>query len=449
MDNPTRPEPPGPTGAADLVELVRRAGDLWRWAGQPSEEQLRSAAEAPGATGGPPPGEVAEGIIELVLTGNGLTWGTLEPFVLACLRCGNRPPDRTDIDLGNWRTTWAAVESAETWSTGYDPYPATEPAPVSDPTQASDVTQASEPTQASDVTPGPTTEPVAISAPSYFTTEPIPVVSAPPPVQPVQPVQPVRYSAPLTAPEPWVVSHATPPRSSRRLPVILGSVVGVITLVAVGVTVAVAGGDPHQSGSGSASGSTSAGSTTTLPDGMALPAQAPLPSTSASASASPSPSHTTTTATTASGSQTAPGDVLSPGRTTSAAPPVGAASNPPATTRPTTSSPTPSPKPSPTAAPPTVCTSDGHCAGKAYFVADGEHLWVCDQLADGHGVVAQYTRTDVPGQNNEAVNTGGAGTCIDHNMNMPEGAKITFRVCLKEGSSSDRFSCGSWKTAVS
>ena len=55
---------------------------------------------------------------------------------------------------------------------------------------------------------------------------------------------------------------------------------------------------------------------------------------------------------------------------------------------------------------------------------------VCDEKSDGLGVLAQYRRTDVPLQNNEAAAKGGAGTCVDHNMNMAEGTKITFRVCL-------------------
>lgn len=67
-------------------------------------------------------------------------------------------------------------------------------------------------------------------------------------------------------------------------------------------------------------------------------------------------------------------------------------------------------------------------------MADGEHLFVCDQSPDGYGAVAKYTRTDVPLQNNIATNTNGSGTCIDHNMNMPEGAHITFSICLiKDG----------------
>ena len=76
-----------------------------------------------------------------------------------------------------------------------------------------------------------------------------------------------------------------------------------------------------------------------------------------------------------------------------------------------------------------ICTPGG-CAAHAYFVAYGEHLFVCDDAKDGYGAIAQYTRSDVPGQNNDARNTNGSGTCIDHNMSMPEGSTITFRVCL-------------------
>jgi hypothetical protein len=110
-------------------------------------------------------------------------------------------------------------------------------------------------------------------------------------------------------------------------------------------------------------------------------------------------------------------------RTTPPASPPGA---PPALTA--------SPQPSTAKAEPTpatVCTPSG-CAGKAYFVANGEHLFVCDEKSDAYGVIAVYTRTDVPGQSNEAANRNGYGTCIDHDMNMPEGAKITFKVCLAD-----------------
>jgi hypothetical protein len=112
-------------------------------------------------------------------------------------------------------------------------------------------------------------------------------------------------------------------------------------------------------------------------------------------------------------------------------------------------SPTPSPAPKPSTTkpaptPPTVCTTGG-CAGSAYFVANGDHLFVCDDKSDGYGVIAQYTRTDVPGQNNEAANRGGWNTCVDHNMNMAEGTKLTFRVCLVN-KANERFACSGYIT---
>jgi serine/threonine protein kinase len=70
------------------------------------------------------------------------------------------------------------------------------------------------------------------------------------------------------------------------------------------------------------------------------------------------------------------------------------------------------------------------------------------QFANEADVMAQvqYTRTDVD-QSNEARNSDGAGTRVDHNMNMPEGAKITFRVCLVDGKGAP-FGCGAFKTAT-
>lgn len=109
-----------------------------------------------------------------------------------------------------------------------------------------------------------------------------------------------------------------------------------------------------------------------------------------------------------------------------------------ATSIPTSSNPKPAPPP------PTACTPKG-CAAKAYFVAYGDHLYVCDESGDGYGAIAQYTRTDYPGQNNDAVNKNGQGTCVDHNMNMPEGAKITFRVCLLK-STGEVFDCSGYLT---
>jgi len=134
--------------------------------------------------------------------------------------------------------------------------------------------------------------------------------------------------------------------------------------------------------------------------------------------------------------QPAPAPVIVPGNPVPVRPRAPAPAPQP---RPSTSAvhsrPTPQPAPPPATA--AVCTPNG-CAARAYFVATGEHLFVCDQETDGYGGAAFYTRTDVPGQNNLATDTNGSGTCIDHNMNMPDGAKITFKVCLVDAD--NRFS---------
>jgi hypothetical protein len=81
-----------------------------------------------------------------------------------------------------------------------------------------------------------------------------------------------------------------------------------------------------------------------------------------------------------------------------------------------------------------------------YFVSDGEHLHVCDDVQDGHSAVAVYTRSDVPGQTNTAWDTKGISTCTDHNMNMPEGATIRWKICVGESSSQTWFGCSDWVT---
>ncbi|HEY3506465.1 MAG TPA: hypothetical protein VGN37_27210 [Actinocatenispora sp.] len=100
-----------------------------------------------------------------------------------------------------------------------------------------------------------------------------------------------------------------------------------------------------------------------------------------------------------------------------------------------------------------ICTyvgnvNDGSCRGAAAFLRDGDHLYVWDNLADGHSVVADYARSDTPSQDNEAWNHYGAGTRLDHNMDIPENGWIKYRVCLGEYSSRSYVSgtCSDWFT---
>ena len=104
--------------------------------------------------------------------------------------------------------------------------------------------------------------------------------------------------------------------------------------------------------------------------------------------------------------------------------------------------PAPAPTPAPAPQPVTVCAAA--CgAAKAEFQPNGDHLYVCDTKSDGLGTVAQYTRQDTPGQNNEAWNRGGAGTCIDHNMDLVEGTSMSAAIISDTGAHRWRTDTGS------
>ncbi|MEV1009370.1 hypothetical protein [Streptomyces sp. NPDC049881] len=72
------------------------------------------------------------------------------------------------------------------------------------------------------------------------------------------------------------------------------------------------------------------------------------------------------------------------------------------------------------------------CHGSASFVKDGDHLYVWDNVADGWSAFARYYRSDVSGLAGFAWNYHGAGTRIDHNMDIPENGWINYEVCLGE-----------------
>ncbi|HEX6500116.1 MAG TPA: protein kinase [Micromonosporaceae bacterium] len=221
-----------------------------------------------------------------------------------------------------------------------------------------------------------------------------PSVSTPsaPPAGAVAPDEPTRYR-----PDRLAAASAGPVRRGRRRVALIAATVAGVVLVAAGAVVATVVTRSHQG-----------------------------PRQVAAVSSATTPTHPRPSGTSAKPAPQAPADSHGtrpgPARSTRSVP--ATAGPAPSSARPSSAKPTP--------APPTVCTPG--CAGKAYFVAYGDHLYVCDTSSDGYGVVAKYWRTDYPGQNNDAVNKNGTGTCVDHNMNMPEGAKITFWVCLLTGS---------------
>lgn len=208
----------------------------------------------------------------------------------------------------------------------------------------------------------------------------------------------------------------------RRAIVAVSAGVVALLLGLSGLVVALGGGDPDGSspeGQGPRLGSVNGSPAAALP-GAAVPASGSA--TTAPASPTPTP--------TPSAQPSAPG---SPGTGPSSQPST-STPRPPATPRPTTA-----PAPPPTSAAPEppqsttptsrVCTTSG-CAGDASFTPYGEHLIICDKNPDGKGVRVEYRRSDVPNQNNIQDNRGGNGTCRDVNFDMPEGATITYRVCL-------------------
>lgn len=78
------------------------------------------------------------------------------------------------------------------------------------------------------------------------------------------------------------------------------------------------------------------------------------------------------------------------------------------------------------------CTAGSGCAGRATFTSYGEVFTVYDQLADGHSAVALYWLPDGSGPH-LIWNSNGNGTSVTANLEFPEGAWVTYRVCLGEG----------------
>jgi hypothetical protein len=79
-----------------------------------------------------------------------------------------------------------------------------------------------------------------------------------------------------------------------------------------------------------------------------------------------------------------------------------------------------------------LCLPSG-CAAKAIFQPEDAHLIACDTKGDWRAAVAVYTRSDAPGEKKVwASNT--HGTCTDEPLGMPDGATITYKVCIGDQS---------------
>lgn len=88
-----------------------------------------------------------------------------------------------------------------------------------------------------------------------------------------------------------------------------------------------------------------------------------------------------------------------------------------------------------------VYTDNG--AGSAYFQSYGEHLYACDEAADGLRAIAQL---NVNGHIYEVQDADGAnGNCWTINLSITEGTLVTLRACLRNGASGALQHCSGWR----
>ncbi|TDC95548.1 hypothetical protein E1161_04800 [Saccharopolyspora aridisoli] len=88
----------------------------------------------------------------------------------------------------------------------------------------------------------------------------------------------------------------------------------------------------------------------------------------------------------------------------------------------------------------------GDSGAMVCFNPTGEHLYICDNASDGHHPVARYYRSDSSGLKTKHADVG-YGTCLDHNLSIPESGWINYQACNYEGST--QLSCGYFSGRIS
>ncbi|KNX36457.1 hypothetical protein [Luteipulveratus halotolerans] len=81
------------------------------------------------------------------------------------------------------------------------------------------------------------------------------------------------------------------------------------------------------------------------------------------------------------------------------------------------------------------------------FWSYGEHLYIDDYKADGHGAAAQWRYFGSTVVRGTYHNGGGYGSSKEFNLSFPEGTEIDWRACLQDGNG-PVFSCGPWRTTI-
>ncbi|MEV0792599.1 hypothetical protein [Kribbella sp. NPDC050459] len=88
-----------------------------------------------------------------------------------------------------------------------------------------------------------------------------------------------------------------------------------------------------------------------------------------------------------------------------------------------------------------VYTSDGNPGGKGVFDSRRDYMNVCDEQADGYGVVGTITNSYTGKQLAYLRNSQGAGFCSIRGFDakIPENIGVIFTVCLVNGRGPLRF----------
>jgi hypothetical protein len=79
---------------------------------------------------------------------------------------------------------------------------------------------------------------------------------------------------------------------------------------------------------------------------------------------------------------------------------------------------------------PWIYTTDDNPGGKAKFTAHGDRVTVCDEQADGWGVIARIRRASNNDVFFEIRDSNASDGCKEKTENLPDGVDVELQVCL-------------------
>jgi hypothetical protein len=85
-------------------------------------------------------------------------------------------------------------------------------------------------------------------------------------------------------------------------------------------------------------------------------------------------------------------------------------------------------------------------AGEEDFFSDGDNFQVCDNDADGAGVIG-YWKVGSSGTVHSIYDGNGLGTCVPSNQDFAESAVIYIKACIRDDGDVKEGTCSSWVKA--